>query len=88
MSKKEAKEELNDAFKNFNCSHDDKGACSCVSNPFGLEQVIDKIFESIEPKNVLIKYEQKYNGKSIMYSSADLEYGEEVIVTIQKKQDA
>ena len=46
----------------------------------------EEIYESIEPKNVVAKYEQKYNGKSIMYSSADLEYGEEVIVTIQKKK--
>ncbi len=44
MHKEQAKELLNEAFSQYNCKHINKDLCDCKSNPFALEQAIDKIF--------------------------------------------
>jgi len=45
MTKEKAKELLNNAFSKYDCKHEDKSRCECQSNPFVLEQVVDKIFD-------------------------------------------
>lgn len=48
MNREDAKEELNKAFKKYKCRCIDNGRCKCQSNPFGLEEVINKIYDNFE----------------------------------------
>jgi len=48
ITREEAKTNLSKAYNNFVCKCSDKGHCTHQSNPFGLQNELDKLFDYIE----------------------------------------
>lgn len=64
MTLQKAKELLNESFKKINCSCNDKGLCSHSSNPFALEEAINKIFDDFEKEKEKLKREWYTKGSN------------------------